>query len=119
MTTIPTPTRHPLPALVLAAGVSLFMPSLSTASAANASQAPQAATGNCAKSAPSAEAPFDNHAQVIVFNSLTDAFSFQAERVGFEPTVGLVPYAALAMRYLRPLGHLSGISCRRPWAGAL
>jgi hypothetical protein len=36
------------------------------------------------------------------------ASALKADRAGFEPAVGLAPYAGLANRYLQPLGHLSG-----------
>jgi hypothetical protein len=39
---------------------------------------------------------------------------FQAERVGFEPTVQHYPYNRLASDRLRPLGHLSDIRPIRP-----
>ncbi len=53
------------------------------------------------------QSPILTPVQGPVREGLTQGVKMEAERAGFEPAIQFDPYAALAKRCLRPLGHLS------------
>src|SRR5262249_18839551 len=50
------------------------------------------------------------------WQELMEPVFFAAERAGFEPAVRFDPHTAFPVPHLRPLGHLSGRTCK-PGAG--